>query len=324
MVWWIIAVFFAFLVKGICGFANTPVMTSILTLSGTLNNVDISPVDLLIGYPANIVMTLRERKSIRWKVCLPLIILVIAGSIPGAIFLKNADTGLIRIIFGFVITSIASVFLGYLFFAILRPGTEGLLADLLLRVCGIVKKLPAFLDAAAVNIGSDNVRGLHVGAVLQQQDIFVSGVHHVAHAHDDQHHDGRDQAGQRDMPHFAKISAAVHRAGLVQFRVDAADGGQEDDGVPSDRLPEIHDGINSAEGFRLCHEIDGFSPEKFDEFIDDAVARAQELDHHTGQNHGRNEIWHVGDGLDRFLFSLNNGSQLTVEALVGYYTKIAH
>ena len=38
----------------------------------------------------------------------------------------------IRIIFGFVVTSIASVFLGYLFFAILRPGTEGLLADLLL------------------------------------------------------------------------------------------------------------------------------------------------------------------------------------------------
>ena len=107
MVWWIIAVFFAFLVKGICGFANTPVMTSILTLSGTLNNVDISPVDLLIGYPANIVMTLRERKSIRWKVCLPLIILVIAGSIPGAIFLKNADTGLIKIIFGFAVIMIA-------------------------------------------------------------------------------------------------------------------------------------------------------------------------------------------------------------------------
>ncbi len=106
MVGWILATVSAFFVKGLCGFANTPVFTSVLSLTN-INNVDISPVDLMIGYPANIVMAFRERKSIRWKVCLPLIALVLAGSIPGVLFLKNADTGLIRIVFGCVVILVA-------------------------------------------------------------------------------------------------------------------------------------------------------------------------------------------------------------------------
>ena len=106
MIGWILATVAAFFVKGLCGFANTPVFTSVLSLSN-INNVDISPVDLMIGYPANIVMALRERRSIRWRVCLPLILLVLAGSIPGVLFLKNADTRLIRVIFGCVVILVA-------------------------------------------------------------------------------------------------------------------------------------------------------------------------------------------------------------------------
>lgn len=123
MEWWFIATIVAYFVKGVCGFANTPVFTSILSLSGSTNsnNIDISPVDLLIGYPANIVMTIKERKSIRWKVALPLIALVVAGSIPGAIFLKNADTGLIKLIFGIVVILIAIEMLLRLLF----PGKLG-------------------------------------------------------------------------------------------------------------------------------------------------------------------------------------------------------
>lgn len=45
----------------------------------------------------------KERKGIRWDVCIPLAVLVIAGSIPGALFLKNADTDIIKIVFGVVI-----------------------------------------------------------------------------------------------------------------------------------------------------------------------------------------------------------------------------
>jgi len=101
MIYWIIATICAFFIKGLCGFANTLVFTAILSFGN--NNINISPVDLLLGYPTNIIIAWRERKSIKWSLCIPLVILVMIGSIPGIFFLKNADTNFIKILFGFVI-----------------------------------------------------------------------------------------------------------------------------------------------------------------------------------------------------------------------------
>lgn len=100
-IWWAIATICAFFVKGLCGFANTLVFTTILSFQS--NNINISPTELLLGYPTNAILAWRERKSIDWKICLPLSALVIAGSIPGVFFLKNADAGIVKIVFGFVI-----------------------------------------------------------------------------------------------------------------------------------------------------------------------------------------------------------------------------
>ena len=101
MVWWMAASVCAFFVKGLCGFANTLVFTTILSFGSS--NSSISPVELLLGYPTNIILAWKNRKAIQWRVCLPLAALVIVGSIPGAIFLKNADTSLIKLFFGAVI-----------------------------------------------------------------------------------------------------------------------------------------------------------------------------------------------------------------------------
>lgn len=101
MIFWFIATICAFFVKGLCGFANTLVFTTILSFGNS--NVNISPVELILGYPTNIILAWRERKAIKWSICLPLALLVIVGSIPGALFLKNADTGVIKIFFGAVI-----------------------------------------------------------------------------------------------------------------------------------------------------------------------------------------------------------------------------
>lgn len=98
---WIVATICAFFIKGLCGFANTLVFTTILSFGNS--NVNITPVELILGYPTNIILAWKERKSIQWKMCLPLALLVIVGSIPGAVFLKSADTGLIKTIFGAVI-----------------------------------------------------------------------------------------------------------------------------------------------------------------------------------------------------------------------------
>jgi uncharacterized membrane protein YfcA len=101
MVFWIIATLLAFYIKGLCGFANTLVFTSVLSFSNA--NINISPVDLVLGIPSNLVITWKERKHINFNVCLPLALMVIAGSIFGIFFLKNADVTLIKIIFGVIV-----------------------------------------------------------------------------------------------------------------------------------------------------------------------------------------------------------------------------
>ena len=91
---WIIAAFTAYFIKGLCGFANTLVFTSILSFGAA--NANISPVELLIGYPTNFILTWKNRKSLDYKVYLPLAALVLAGCIPGALLLKNADVSNIK------------------------------------------------------------------------------------------------------------------------------------------------------------------------------------------------------------------------------------
>ena len=56
----------AYFIKGLCGFANTLVFTAILSFRSV--NANISPIDLLLGYPANVILTWKIRKCIsRWQ-----------------------------------------------------------------------------------------------------------------------------------------------------------------------------------------------------------------------------------------------------------------
>lgn len=105
MLWWIIAALAAFFVKGLCGFANTLVFTTILSFGQ--NNLAISPVELVLGYPTNAILAWKERRAIDWKLCLPLCAMVLAGCLPGAFLLKNVDARAIKIFFGVVIVLIA-------------------------------------------------------------------------------------------------------------------------------------------------------------------------------------------------------------------------
>lgn len=80
---WISAAILAYFIKGLCGFANTLVFTTLLSFGHS--NISISPVELLLGYPSNLILAIQERRHIRWRICLPLILLVLTGSIPGAL-----------------------------------------------------------------------------------------------------------------------------------------------------------------------------------------------------------------------------------------------
>ena len=104
MILWFIAAFTSYFVKGLCGFANTLIFTTILSFGAA--NANISPVDLLMGYPANLILPWKNRRSLDPKVFLPLAILVLAGSIPGALMLRNVDARPVKLIFGVVVIAL--------------------------------------------------------------------------------------------------------------------------------------------------------------------------------------------------------------------------
>ena len=105
MAWFIAATLAAFFIKGLCGFANTLIFQSILSFS--VNNADISPVELVLGFPGNAILTWQNRKSLNPRIFLPLTALMLAGNIPGALMLKSMDGRIIKVIFGVVIICIA-------------------------------------------------------------------------------------------------------------------------------------------------------------------------------------------------------------------------
>lgn len=101
---WILATLVAFFIKGLCGFANTLVFTSIMGFGEA--NVNISPVELILGFPSNLILTWKNRKKLNPSVFIPLAALVLCGSIPGAILLKNLNVQYLKIVCGIVIVLI--------------------------------------------------------------------------------------------------------------------------------------------------------------------------------------------------------------------------
>jgi len=151
----VIAVLCAYFVKGMCGFANTLVFSSIMSF--TTNNITISPIELIVGYPSNILIAWKERKAVSAKIFIPLSVLVILGSIPGALFLKNGNIQLIKLLFGFVV-----VFIGMeMFFREFhnekkKPSpviliTLGVLSGILCGLFGIGALLAAYVSRTTEN-----------------------------------------------------------------------------------------------------------------------------------------------------------------------------
>lgn len=97
-----IAVLLAYTVKGITGFANTLVFSSIMSFFQ--NNLAITPIEIVLGTPSNIFIAVRERKGFKPSVVFPLAALVITGCIPGALLLKSGNPEIVKLFFGVAIT----------------------------------------------------------------------------------------------------------------------------------------------------------------------------------------------------------------------------
>ena len=157
MGWMMFATVCAYFVKGLCGFANTLVFSTILSFS--TNNVNISPVELVLGLPSNIMISYKERKSVQWKVCLPLAGLVLLGDIPGILLLKNTNTQVIKGIFGFVIIAIGVEMLLREYMRKTKKSqllliTIGILSGILCGLYGIGALLAAYMGRVTDNSSS--------------------------------------------------------------------------------------------------------------------------------------------------------------------------
>jgi hypothetical protein len=150
MFWMIIATLCSSFVKGLCGFADTLIFSTILSFH--TDNIHITPLELIVAYPSNLIISFKERKSINWRICLPLAAIVIAGNIPGILLLKNADAKIIKIFFGFIIIGMGIE----MFFRQRKTvkskqstvvlGIIGLLSGILCGLYGIGALLAAYVD----------------------------------------------------------------------------------------------------------------------------------------------------------------------------------
>ena len=95
------AVLAAYFVKGLSGFANSLVFGSIMNFFTT--NLNIVPVDLLLGTPSNLILALHSRREIRWKTALILAAFMTVGTLPGVFLLKNGDDRMLKIVLGILI-----------------------------------------------------------------------------------------------------------------------------------------------------------------------------------------------------------------------------
>lgn len=170
---WIIAALVAFFIKGLCGFANTLVFTSILGFRA--DNVNISPVELILGYPANLILVWKNRKLLEHRIWLPLSLLLLAGSIPGALLLKNVDAGALKIVFGVMVILIALEMLLREFssksFEDFKPLRViiGLLSGIMCGLFGIGALLAAYVSRVT---GSGNEFKANISAVFFVENTF--------------------------------------------------------------------------------------------------------------------------------------------------------
>ncbi len=157
----ILAAIVAFFIKGLAGFANTLIFNSILSFQ--MMNVSISPIELMLGYPSNMIIAWNKRKKSDYRIWLPLVALLIIGMIPGAFFLKLGNSHLLKILFGFVVMGIGIEMLLRESRHTIAPlsrktlGIVGVVAGFLCGLFGIGALLAAYISRATTD--SDAFKG---------------------------------------------------------------------------------------------------------------------------------------------------------------------
>ena len=98
---WMLAVLVGYFVKGIAGIGNTLVVTA--AMAWTRDNRVITPVELLLCVPTNLLLAWQNRRHIDWKLTVPPLCMVLAGDVVGVLLLKNVNVDALKVVFGAVL-----------------------------------------------------------------------------------------------------------------------------------------------------------------------------------------------------------------------------
>ncbi|MBE5796121.1 MAG: sulfite exporter TauE/SafE family protein [Clostridiales bacterium] len=98
---WMLAVLVGYFVKGIAGIGNTLVVTAAMAYTRT--NAEITPVELLLCVPTNLLLAWQNRRHIDWRLAFPPLMMVLAGDVVGVLLLKNVNVDSLKVVFGVVL-----------------------------------------------------------------------------------------------------------------------------------------------------------------------------------------------------------------------------
>lgn len=98
---WMLAVLAGYFVKGLAGIGNTLVVTAAMAYTRT--NQEITPVELLLCVPTNLLLAWQNRRHIDWRLTIPPLCMVLAGDLVGVLLLKNVNVDALKVVFGAVL-----------------------------------------------------------------------------------------------------------------------------------------------------------------------------------------------------------------------------
>lgn len=111
------------------------------------------------------------------------------------------------------------------------------------------------------------------------------------------------------MPELLKLVHSVYFAGIIDFRIDAHNRRDINNGAEAEALPNIRSGEDGSEPAGFHHEVYFFHAKLSDECIDDTVCRRQEVDDHTGNDNRGDEMREIGyrlcEPFERAVFNFN-------------------
>ena len=94
--------FCSYFVKGLAGFGDPLISDPMLSLT-TLQNNQITPMNLLMNWPLNLYISFKNRKAFSVKDTIPMIVCILIGMVPGLLLLKYATSWVLKALLGLVI-----------------------------------------------------------------------------------------------------------------------------------------------------------------------------------------------------------------------------